>query len=158
MGSESICQLSTHKFTQSIFTSDCRSIAAPSECYPPYYCCSVTFFLLFNLLKKFSKFVLWRAVWGFCEHLKTSQTTSMLTPMLPIVTESLLNLAILFSHEVLSLVLETLALVLAVSILWVNRRLVTLLLTKHYKLLFRLIRALLRPANLKFVHLLSHFF
>ena len=41
----------------------------------------------------------------------------MLTPMLPIVTESLLNLAILFSHEVLSLVLETLALVLAVSIL-----------------------------------------
>jgi hypothetical protein len=40
----------------------------------------------------------------------------MLTPMLPIITESLLNLAILFSHEVLSLVLETLAMVLAVRI------------------------------------------
>jgi hypothetical protein len=40
----------------------------------------------------------------------------MLSPMLPMITESLLNLAILFSHEVLSLVLETLAMVLAVRI------------------------------------------
>lgn len=59
-----------------------------------------------------------RAVWGFCEHLKESQSTAMLTPMLPMITESLLNLAILFSHEVLSLVLETLAMVLAVRITW----------------------------------------
>lgn len=40
----------------------------------------------------------------------------MLIPMLPIITESLLNLAVLFTNEVLSLVLETLAMVLAVSV------------------------------------------
>lgn len=59
-----------------------------------------------------------RAVWGFCEHLKSQRATALLTPMLPLVTESLLNLAVMFSNEVLGLVLETLAVVLAVSILF----------------------------------------
>ena len=56
-----------------------------------------------------------RAIWGFCEHLKSQRSTTVLTPMLPVITDSLLNLAITFSNEVLSLVLETLAMVLAVS-------------------------------------------
>ncbi len=56
-----------------------------------------------------------RAVWGFCDHLKASQNGAILTPMLPVITDALLNLAVLFSNEVLGLVLETLAMVLAVS-------------------------------------------
>lgn len=58
-----------------------------------------------------------RAVWGFCDHLKTSQNTTILTPMLPVIVDSLLNLAIQFSDDVLSLVMETLAMVLAVSVI-----------------------------------------
>lgn len=38
----------------------------------------------------------------------------MLLPMLPAVTDSLLNLAVIFTDEVLSLILETLAMVLGV--------------------------------------------
>lgn len=52
----------------------------------------------------------------------------MLIPMLPVITESLLNLAIMFSNEVLSLVLETLAMVLAVSstyIVKINKKIFT---------------------------------
>lgn len=56
-----------------------------------------------------------RAVYGFCEHLKASRNTAVLTPMLPVITDSLLNLAVMFSNEVLSLVMETLAMVLAVD-------------------------------------------
>lgn len=58
-----------------------------------------------------------RAVWGFCEHLKACQNEAVMTPMLPVITDALLNLAVLFSNEVLGLVMETLAMVLAVSCL-----------------------------------------
>ncbi len=62
-----------------------------------------------------------RAVWGFCDHLKASQNGAILTPMLPVITDALLNLAVLFSNEVLGLVLETLAMVLAVSFCCVRK-------------------------------------
>jgi len=56
-----------------------------------------------------------RSVWGFCDHLKTSRNTSVLIPMLPMITDALLNLAVMFTDEVLSLLLETLTVVLAVD-------------------------------------------
>ena len=59
--------------------------------------------------------LLLRAVWGFCDHLKACRNAAVLTPMLPVITDSLLNLAVMFSNEVLSLVMETLAMVLAVD-------------------------------------------
>ena len=59
--------------------------------------------------------MIFRSVWGFCEHLKTSRKTELLTPMLPAITDCILNLAVAFNNEVLSLLLETLAMILTVS-------------------------------------------
>lgn len=83
----------------------------------------------------------------------------MLSPMLPMITESLLNLAILFSHEVLSLVLETLAMVLAVRIasLFNLQELLFPLNLMPNLLVYRWIKTLLLPANQKFARLPSPF-
>ncbi|XP_067129013.1 importin-9 [Centruroides vittatus] len=56
-----------------------------------------------------------RAVWGFCEHLKASQQTSILIPYLPPVMEGLINLATQFSSEVLALVMESITIALSVD-------------------------------------------
>jgi hypothetical protein len=60
-------------------------------------------------------YVFFRAVWGFCEHLKNSNNTQMLVSLLPSMMDNLLGMAAQYSSEVLSLVMETLALVLSVS-------------------------------------------
>ncbi|GFG36391.1 hypothetical protein Cfor_01763 [Coptotermes formosanus] len=56
-----------------------------------------------------------RAVRGFCEHLKNSNNTQMLVTLLPSITDNLLGMATQYSCEVLSLILETLALVLSID-------------------------------------------
>ncbi|KAJ9582618.1 hypothetical protein L9F63_023037 [Diploptera punctata] len=56
-----------------------------------------------------------RAVWGFCEHLKNSNNTEMLVSLLPSMMDNLVGMATQYSCEVLSLVLETLALVLSID-------------------------------------------
>ncbi|PNF35800.1 Importin-9 [Cryptotermes secundus] len=56
-----------------------------------------------------------RAVWGFCEHLKNSNNTQMLVSLLPSIMDNLLGMATQYSSEVLSLVMETLALVLSID-------------------------------------------
>ncbi|XP_069694516.1 importin-9 [Periplaneta americana] len=56
-----------------------------------------------------------RAVWGFCEHLKNSNNTQMLVSLLPTMMDNLLGMATQYSCEVLSLVMETLALVLSID-------------------------------------------
>ena len=55
-----------------------------------------------------------RAVFGFCEHLKTSGNTQLLSPYLQNTLEGLLGIATQFSVEVMGLCLETLAVVITV--------------------------------------------
>ena len=57
-----------------------------------------------------------RAVYGYCEYLKEASNTQLLIPFLPNITEGLVTVATQFSSDVLSLCLETLSLVLSVSI------------------------------------------
>ncbi|PSN50935.1 hypothetical protein C0J52_08156 [Blattella germanica] len=56
-----------------------------------------------------------RAVWGFCDHLRNSNNTHLLVALLPGMMENLLAMATQYSCEILSLVLETLALVLSID-------------------------------------------
>ncbi|XP_005100562.2 importin-9 isoform X2 [Aplysia californica] len=56
-----------------------------------------------------------RAVFGFCDHLKTSGNTQLLTPYLQNVLEGLIGVATQFSVEVMGLCLETLAVVITVD-------------------------------------------
>ncbi|XP_060587837.1 importin-9-like [Ruditapes philippinarum] len=56
-----------------------------------------------------------RAVYGYCDFLKTSENTQLLVPFLPNITEGLVNVATQFSSDVLSLCLETLSIVLSVD-------------------------------------------
>lgn len=56
-----------------------------------------------------------RAIWGFCDHLKTTQLIGLLGPYLAPVMEGLLTLATQFSSEVLALVLEAITIVLSVD-------------------------------------------
>ncbi|KAK7789846.1 hypothetical protein R5R35_003757 [Gryllus longicercus] len=56
-----------------------------------------------------------RAVYGFCEHLKMSNNSHMLVGVLPSILDNILSMATQYSCEVLSLVLETLAVVLAID-------------------------------------------
>ena len=58
-----------------------------------------------------------RAVYGYCEYLKESNNTQLLVPFLPNITEGLVTVATHFSSDVLSLCLETLSIVLSVSII-----------------------------------------
>ncbi|XP_037016895.2 importin-9 isoform X4 [Artibeus jamaicensis] len=52
-----------------------------------------------------------RAIWGYCDQLKASESTHVLQPFLPSVLDGLIHLAAQFSSEVLSLVMETLCIV-----------------------------------------------
>ncbi|XP_067683421.1 importin-9-like [Haliotis asinina] len=56
-----------------------------------------------------------RAVFGFCDHLKTSNNTQLLVPYLPNIVSELVTIATQFSAEVLGLCLETLTVVVAVD-------------------------------------------
>ncbi|KFM58485.1 Importin-9, partial [Stegodyphus mimosarum] len=56
-----------------------------------------------------------RAVWGFCDHLKTTKHVHLLVPYLASVMEGLISLAIQFSSEVLALVLEAIAIVITID-------------------------------------------
>ncbi|KAM4588447.1 importin-9 [Odontesthes bonariensis] len=52
-----------------------------------------------------------RAIWGYCDQLKLSESTHVLQPFLPSILEGLVQLAAQFSSEVLTLVMETLCIV-----------------------------------------------
>ncbi|XP_036839154.1 importin-9 isoform X2 [Oncorhynchus mykiss] len=52
-----------------------------------------------------------RAIWGYCDQLKLSQSTHVLQPFLPAVLDGLVQLAAQFNSEVLTLVMETLCIV-----------------------------------------------
>ncbi|XP_022238749.1 importin-9-like [Limulus polyphemus] len=56
-----------------------------------------------------------RAVWGFCDHLKTSNQTSVIGPYLAPIMEGLLSLATQFSSEVLTLAMEAIQIVLSID-------------------------------------------
>uniref|UniRef100_A0A8B9LB54 Importin 9 n=1 Tax=Astyanax mexicanus TaxID=7994 RepID=A0A8B9LB54_ASTMX len=56
-----------------------------------------------------------RAIWGYCDQLKLSESTHVLQPYLPSVLEGLVQLAAQFSSEVLTLVMETLCIVCTVD-------------------------------------------
>ena len=59
-----------------------------------------------------------RAVFGFCDHLKTTGNIQLLAPYLDNILEGLVTVATQFSSEVLGLCLETLSVVVTVM-LWV---------------------------------------
>ncbi|XP_071784308.1 importin-9-like [Asterias amurensis] len=56
-----------------------------------------------------------RAIYGFCEHLKTSGSTQIIVPYLPEIMEGLIQLATQFNNDVLSLVLECVCVVLTID-------------------------------------------
>ncbi|KAJ8258048.1 hypothetical protein GJAV_G00192610 [Gymnothorax javanicus] len=56
-----------------------------------------------------------RAIWGYCDQLKMSESTHVLQPFLPSVLDGLVQLAAQFSSEVLTLVMETLCIVCTVD-------------------------------------------
>ena len=56
-----------------------------------------------------------RAVYSYCQHLKSANTTQHLIPFLPNILDGLLSIATQFSSDVLSLCLETMSLLLTVS-------------------------------------------
>ncbi|ELK34962.1 Importin-9, partial [Myotis davidii] len=56
-----------------------------------------------------------RAIWGYCDQLKASESTHVLQPFLPSVLDGLIHLAAQFSSEVLNLVMETLCIVCTVD-------------------------------------------
>uniref|UniRef100_A0A672QF53 Importin-9-like n=1 Tax=Sinocyclocheilus grahami TaxID=75366 RepID=A0A672QF53_SINGR len=56
-----------------------------------------------------------RAIWGYCDQLKLSESTHVLQPFLPNILEGLVQLAAQFSSEVLTLVMETLCIVCTVD-------------------------------------------
>ncbi|KAM5301405.1 importin-9 isoform 3-T3 [Glossophaga mutica] len=56
-----------------------------------------------------------RAIWGYCDQLKASESTHVLRPFLPSVLDGLIHLAAQFSSEVLNLVMETLCTVCTVD-------------------------------------------
>ena len=55
-----------------------------------------------------------RAVFGFCDHLKTTGNIQLLAPYLDNILEGLVTVATQFSSEVLGLCLETLSVVVTV--------------------------------------------
>ncbi|GFY70331.1 importin-9 [Trichonephila inaurata madagascariensis] len=56
-----------------------------------------------------------RAVWGFCDHLKTTEYVNLLIPYLAPITEGLISLAVQFSSEVLALVLESISIIITID-------------------------------------------
>ncbi|MXQ88070.1 hypothetical protein E5288_WYG017119 [Bos mutus] len=56
-----------------------------------------------------------RAIWGYCDQLKVSESTAVLQPFLPSILDGLIHLAAQFSSEVLNLVMETLCIVCTVD-------------------------------------------
>lgn len=56
-----------------------------------------------------------RAIWGYCDQLKISDSTHILQPFLPSILDGLISLATQFSSEVLTLVMETLCIVCTVD-------------------------------------------
>ncbi|XP_006628350.1 importin-9 [Lepisosteus oculatus] len=56
-----------------------------------------------------------RAIWGYCDQLKMSDSTHIMQPFLPSVLDGLVQLAAQFSSEVLTLVMETLCIVCTVD-------------------------------------------
>ncbi|TST85775.1 Importin-9 [Bagarius yarrelli] len=56
-----------------------------------------------------------RAIWGYCDQLKLSESTHVLQPFLPSILDGLVQLATQFSSEVLTLVMETLCIVCTVD-------------------------------------------
>ncbi|XP_049626756.1 importin-9 [Suncus etruscus] len=56
-----------------------------------------------------------RAIWGYCDQLKASESTHVLQPFLPSILDGLIHLAAQFSSEVLNLVMETLCIVCTVD-------------------------------------------
>ena len=59
-----------------------------------------------------------RSVYEYCDHLKATNNTQVLQPYMAQIMEGILALVAAFSADVLALVLETLHVVLGVSILW----------------------------------------
>ena len=57
-----------------------------------------------------------RSVYEYCDHLKATNGTQMILPYMTQIMEGILTLATQFSADVLALVMETLQVVLAVSI------------------------------------------
>lgn len=57
-----------------------------------------------------------RAVFGFCEQLKVSESTSILLPFLEPILIGLVQLATQYGQDILALVLETIGVVLTVSL------------------------------------------
>ena len=60
-----------------------------------------------------------RSVFGFCDHLKTSNNTQLLVPFLSNILDGLITIATQFSAEVLGLCIETLTVVISVSVLMI---------------------------------------
>lgn len=58
-----------------------------------------------------------RAVFGFCEQLKVSESTSILLPFLEPILNGLVQLATQYGQDILALVLETIAVVLTVGLM-----------------------------------------
>uniref|UniRef100_A0A1A8IQK3 Importin 9 n=1 Tax=Nothobranchius kuhntae TaxID=321403 RepID=A0A1A8IQK3_NOTKU len=56
-----------------------------------------------------------RAIWGYCDQLKLSESTHVLQPFLPSILDGLVQLAAQFSSDVLTLVMETLCIVCTVD-------------------------------------------
>ena len=60
-----------------------------------------------------------RAIWGFCDHLRRHEEKrrALLAPVLPSMLDALLNMCIVFNSlsEVMGLILENMAIVLAVG-------------------------------------------
>uniref|UniRef100_A0AAX7SIE2 Importin N-terminal domain-containing protein n=1 Tax=Astatotilapia calliptera TaxID=8154 RepID=A0AAX7SIE2_ASTCA len=56
-----------------------------------------------------------RAIWGYCDQLKLSESTHVIQPFLPSILDGLVQLAAQFSSEVLTLVMETLCIVCTVD-------------------------------------------
>nr|XP_015814669.2 importin-9 [Nothobranchius furzeri] len=56
-----------------------------------------------------------RAIWGYCDQLKLSESTHVLQPFLPSILDGLIQLAAQFSSDVLTLVMETLCIVCTVD-------------------------------------------
>ncbi|XP_022099879.1 importin-9-like [Acanthaster planci] len=56
-----------------------------------------------------------RAIYGFSDHLKTSGNTQIIVPYLPEIMEGLIQLATQFTNDILSLVLETISIVLTID-------------------------------------------
>lgn len=104
------------------FTYRLHGIISQKMANYSFLTCIFWFLTLLVLISSLcAKLIIWvytfRAIRGFCEHLKNSNNTQMIVSLLPSIMDNLLGMATQYSSEVLSLVMETLALVLSVRYL-----------------------------------------